>query len=390
MQSANIPADDIRRSLGEVFDKNFRERGELGASVSVWSGGEEVVSVARGHENREQTRDWTADTLVPVWSATKGPAALACLLALDSARLSLETPVCEVWPEFAATGKEGITFEQVLSHQAGLFAIDHEVSILDYAAVTAALAAQAPAAPSGSGSAYHARTFGFLVDEIVRRITGADSLGAYFHERIGAPVQLDFWIGLPPEQFPRVAMIYSGRLRSDAMQDPFLRAVGTRGSATYRAFRSPAGLNSVQDMNLATTWVMGLPGLGGVGSARGLAKFYSILATGGIWQGSRIVPVWCIEACSKTVVQGSDEVLCAEIAFAAGVMRDPVDATGAKKRSFFGGSKDAFGHPGAGGSLAFADPERGLSFAYVMNQMETGALPGPKTLDLVSALDGLL
>ena len=385
----SVPADDIRRALCEVFDRNFRERDELGASVSVWSGGEEVVSVSRGHENRERSREWKAETLVPVWSATKGPAALACLLALDEVRLPLDCPVGEVWPRFAIAGKARITFEQVLSHQAGLFALDREVSILDHAAVIAALEDQPPAGAFASRSAYHARTFGFLLDEIVRRITGADSLGAYFHDRLGAPMQLEFWIGLPREQYPRVAMLYPGRFRPDSVQDPFLRALGTKGSATQRAFRSPAGLNSVQDMNRATTWAQGLPGLGGVGSARGLAKFYSMLAHGGKWQGSQLVPGWCIDAFSRTVIQGGDDVLCAEVAFGAGVMRDPVDATGAKNRSFFGRMARAFGHPGAGGSLAFADPERDLSFAYVMNQMETGALPGPRTLDLVSALDEL-
>ncbi len=388
MRSASLAMDDIRRALGEVFDRNFNERGELGAAVSVWSGGEEVVSIERGYVNREQSCQWGADTLVPVWSATKGPAALTCLLALDEAHLSLNCPVAEVWPEFSAAGKESITFEQVLSHQAGLFALEREVSMLNHAAVIAALESQSPEMPIASHPAYHARTFGFLLDEIVRRITGTDSLGVYFHKRIGAPMKLDFWIGLPPEHFSRVATLYPGRLGPDSAKDPFLRAMGTRGSPAQRAFRSPAGLNSVQDMNHFATWVMGLPGLGGVGSARGLGKFYSMLANEGKWQGSQIVPAWCIGAFSRTVVQGQDVVLCAETAFGAGMMRDPVDASGAKIRRYFGRSARAFGHPGAGGSLAFADPERGLSFAYVMNQMETGALPGLKTLDLVAALDG--
>ncbi|MCE9518567.1 MAG: beta-lactamase family protein [Verrucomicrobia bacterium] len=387
MRPAGIAIDKIQHALGEVFDRNFRERGELGAAVSVWVDGEEVVSLARGFENRELSREWKPDTLVPVWSATKGPAALACLLALDEAQLSLDCSVAEVWPEFSAAGKESVTFEQVLSHQAGLFALDQEVSILDHAAVIAALEAQASAGPPASLPAYHARTFGFLLDEIVRRITGMGSLGVYFHQRIGAPMKLDFWIGLPPEHFSRVAKLYPGRLGPDSANDPFLRAMGTKGSPTQRTFRSPAGLNSVQDMNQAETWAMGLPGLGGVGSARGLAKFYSMLANEGEWQGSQIVPTWCIDAFSKTVIQGQDDVLCAEIAFSAGMMRDPVDVTGAKSRRYFGRSARAFGHPGAGGSLAFADPEHGLSFAYVMNQMEIGALPGPRTLELVTALD---
>ncbi len=385
-----IRADDIRRALGGVFERNFLERGELGAAVSVWSGEEEVVSLSRGHENRERTRSWDAGTLVPVWSATKGPAALACLLALDEVRLPLDCPVAEVWPQFAAAGKSGITFSQVLSHRAGLWALDRAASILDYAAVIAALEAQPAAAAPGARPAYHARTFGFLLDELVRRTTGAPSLGAYFNRRIGGPMDLEFWIGLPPEQFPRVATLYPGRLPPDFPGDPFLRALGTAGSPTQRAFGSPAGLNSIREMNQSAVWALGLPGQGGVGSARGLAKFYAMLACGGRWQGSQLVPAWCLDAFGTTLIQGADEVLCTETAFAAGVMRDPVDATGAKTRRFFGRGARAFGHPGAGGSLAFADPERGLSFAYVMNQMETGALPGPKSLDLVAALNDLV
>src|SRR5207237_1157795 len=151
-----------------------------GASVSVWMGDEEIISLAGGHANRERTREWTDDTLVPVWSATKGPAAVACLMAIEETALPLECPVCEVWPNFAAGGKEQVTFAHVLTHTAGLCMLDQIVPILDYDAVVAALQQQAPVFPPGSRVAYHARTFGFLLDEIVQRITGAESLGHYF------------------------------------------------------------------------------------------------------------------------------------------------------------------------------------------------------------------
>ncbi|HEY2572872.1 MAG TPA: serine hydrolase domain-containing protein [Verrucomicrobiaceae bacterium] len=384
------PVDEIRRALSEVMDRNIRERGELGASVSVWCGGEEIVSLARGFENRERSRDWTAETLVPVWSATKGPASLACLLALDDAGLNLESRVADVWPRFSRAGKDAVTFGQLLSHTAGLFALDREVSILDYPGVIAALEDQFPEIVS-VGPAYHARTFGFLLDEIVRKISGADSLGAFFHGRLGAPLQLDFWIGLPSEQFSRVATLYPGRLEpAAAAADPFLRALGIRDTPTQRAFHSPTGLNSVREMNQSSTWSLGLPGFGGVGSATGLGKFYSILACNGIWQGAQVIPEWCLAAFSGTMIQGPDAVLCTETAFSAGMMRDPLDESGTKQRRFFGCTTESFGHPGAGGSLAWADPQRGLAFAYVMNQMETGALPGRRALELVAALDEFL
>jgi CubicO group peptidase (beta-lactamase class C family) len=383
------PGDPLQKSVFEAFEYNFRERGELGASVSVFVEGKEVLNLSDGHANRERTRPWTADTLVPVWSATKGPAAVACLCALDEATLPLDSPVCEVWPEFAAEEKKSVTFRHVLTHTAGLFALDQFTPIQDHRAVVAALERQAPIFPPGTRQGYHARTFGFLLDEIVRRVTAAPSLGIYFHERIASRMSLDFWIGLPPEQMSRVATIYPGKMRASAANDPFLRAFNTKGSATQRAFASPGGLNAVQDMNQPDTLARGYASMGGVGSARALAAFYAMLANGGSWQGQKVVSDSILQALETTLTQQEDAVLCAPVAFSAGMMRDPVDGFNKKIRRIFGSSKRAFGHAGAGGSLAFADPERRLSFAYVMNQMEVGALPGEKTLSLVEAVDAI-
>ncbi|MEI6536468.1 MAG: serine hydrolase domain-containing protein, partial [Verrucomicrobiaceae bacterium] len=168
-----------REKLAQVFAQNFRERGEIGASVSVWQGEEEIVSLAGGHMDRERSREWTGETLVPVWSATKGPATVACLLALDEAGLTIHDRVCDVWPCFATAGKERITFAQVLSHTAGLCALDKQVSILDFDAVVGALEEQEPNFPPGTCQAYHARTFGFIIDKIIRQLTDNQTLGIY-------------------------------------------------------------------------------------------------------------------------------------------------------------------------------------------------------------------
>lgn len=378
--------DVIADTMQTVFDRNFRERGEIGASVSLWEGEKEVVCLSGGHADREKTRAWTADTLVPVWSATKGPASVSCLLALEQAELTLENRVADVWPEFAQAGKAVVTFAQLLSHTGGLCALDEKVSTYDYPAVIRALERQAPIFPPGSQVAYHARTFGFLLEEIVRRITGKASLGEYFHERIGAPMNLNFWIGLPPEQFPRVAVLYPGKLSAGGLQDSFVQAMNTRGSLTQRVFASPAGLHSVQEMNNPEAWKLGLASMGGVGSARALAQFYAMLANGGVWQGQKLVSEAILGEFTRTLTQGDDPVVCTPMAFAAGMMRDPVDDDGEKVRRLFGSSMKAFGHPGAGGSLAFADPERGIGFAYVMNQMELGVLPTAKAVDVVGVL----
>lgn len=369
------------------FHDNFTQRGELGASVSIWRDGVEVLTLAHGWMTRERDREWTQDTLVPVWSATKGPAAVACLLALHEAGLSLDAPVCQAWPEFSGHGKEQITFAHVLSHRAGLPALDEKAPISDYHAVIRAIESQSPLFPPGETQAYHARTFGFLLDEVVRRITGAASLGRYFDHRLGRPLGLEFWIGLPQELVSRVATLYPGKINLGMGDQAFLKAFTTPGSLTQRTFASPTGLNAVQDFNRPETWAAGHPAMGGVGSARGLGRFYALLANGGKMNGIQIIPTWVMQALQTPLGQAEDAVLCVPTAFSAGMMMDPVDLdTGEKQRQLFGPGKGAFGHPGAGGSHAFADPDSGLAFAYVMNQMETGVLPGEKSLGLVRAL----
>lgn len=380
---------DRREAVERWFHENFTLRGELGASVSIWCDGQETLTLAHGHTSRDRTKPWTTDTLVPVWSATKGPAAVACLMALHEAQLPLTAPVAEVWPEFFLAGKEAITFADLLSHRAGLCAMKQRVPIFDYEAVIEALEKQAPLWPGESRQAYHARTFGFLLDEIVRRITGLDSLGHYFDEVLGVPLDLDFWIGLPAEQHGRVATLYPGKMNLTAGDQAFMKAFGTPGSITAQTFASPVGLSAVQDFNQPHTWTQGFASMGGVGSARALAKFYSVFANGGKWQGAQIIPTWVQRALTTPLTESLDEVLCVPAAFSAGMMMDPIDPeTNRKVREMFGPSECAFGHPGAGGSLAFADPDTGISFAYVMNQMEVGVLPGEKALGLVRAVFG--
>ena len=366
------------------FEENFTSRGEVGAAVSIWQHGREILSLQGGTLQTDGSSAWKIDTLVPVWSATKGPAAVSCLLALHEAEIALHEPVASIWPEFSTAGKGAITFAQLLSHRAGLCALDQRASVLDHAEVVRAIEAQAPLWQPGTQQAYHARTFGFLLDEVVRRITGASSLGQYFRSRIGDPMDLDFWIGLPTEHHHRVATLYPGKFRPGAGEPAFLKAFSTPGSITQRTFASPAGLHAISDLNRPESWLLGNASLGGVGSARGLGMFYAMLAAGGVWSGRQIVPQEVVAVLQQPLSQAEDAVLCLPIAFSAGMMMDPV--SDGKLRSHYGPSLRAFGHPGAGGSLAFADPEHGLAFAYVMNQMELGVLPGPKSLGMVERL----
>jgi CubicO group peptidase (beta-lactamase class C family) len=384
------PAPHALADVTAWFEENFHTRGELGASVSLWQNGVEILNLSHGYMDRSHERVWNADTLAPVWSATKGPAAVCCLMALNEAHLPLDCPVSEVWPEFVGGGKAEMTFAHLLSHTAGLCALDERVSIFDYEAVIDALEEQTPLWEPGTKQGYHARTFGFLMDEIVRRITGLESLGDYFRKTIGSPLGLDFWIGLPIAQHGRVACIYPGKISLAGGDQPFLKAFSSSGTLTQRTFTSPMGLNAVSDFNQPETWKAGYASMGGVGSARGLGQFYAMLANGGVWQGHEIVPASVCAMLSQPLSQQEDRVLFTPIAFSAGVMQDPVhqdpEQLPGKLRQHFGPSLRAFGHPGAGGCLAFADPENGLSFAYVMNQMEVGALPGPKSIGLIERL----
>lgn len=372
------------------FEESFRTRWEMGASVSIWHHGREVLSLANGHCDRARTRAWTADTLVPVWSATKGPAAVCCMLALEEAGIPLDCPVAEVWPEFIGGGKAGVNFLHLLSHTAGLCALDQRAPIYNYDAVVESLERQRPLWEPGKRQGYHARTFGFLMDEIVRRLTEAESLGEYFREVFGSPMALDFWIGLPSAQWDRVSPVYPGKISIANGDQPFIKAFNTSGTLTQQTFTSPFGLNAVNDFNQSETWARGYASMGGVGSASGLAQFYSMLAQGGRWNGAQIVPEMLTRHFEQTLSQENDAVLLTPIAFSTGMMQDPInedpESDGGKLRQLYGPSKLAYGHPGAGGSLAFADPENGIAFAYVMNQMEVGALPGERVQGLVRAL----
>lgn len=362
----------------EVFEQNFRDRGELGASISVWRNGTEVLSRGHGWCEREQQRPWTTDTMVPVYSATKVPSAATLLMALESRGLNEETPVREVWPAFPVADAR---FWHLLSHQCGLAVLDQRASIMEHATVVAAIEAQVPAWSLGNGHGYHPRTFGALLDEPVRRLTGM-MLGGYWRERIAGPMKLDFWIGLPENEWPRVARLYPGKVGKDDLADAFYKQLTTSGTFTRRAFSSPRGLHAIHEMNEPSAWSAGLPALGGVGTASALAKFYQA-AIGAI--ESPLSPR-VRAALAQPVSSGFDRVLLRPTVFTCGAQMDPLDETGHKIRKIYGPSKQAFGHPGAGGSHGMTDPETGISFAYVMNQMDLSVMPGVKCVDMVDAL----
>ena len=369
-----------RERLAKSFEENFARFGELGAAISVWRHGEPLVEFHGGFRDSKREQPWTADTMVLFWSATKGLGSACLLHALQEHDIGLDRYVAEFWPEFAQAGKNKITLAQLASHQAGLSALDETTDVLDYAAVIATLEKQKPLWPPGTAHGYHARTFGFLIDEVTRRITG-ERIAQYWRQKFAEPLALDIWIGLPESEQHRVATIYAAKAGGEQTPAEFYRELATPGTLVRKTFTSPAGLHSIAAMNTAENRALSIVSFSGIGSASSLAKFYGMLANGGEMHGRRYFSSETIAQMKIPLVSGIDRILQIPTVFSAGFMKDAPES-----RRIFGPSPSAFGHPGAGGSNAFADPQNGISFAYVMNQMEQSLLPNEKSLRLIDAI----
>jgi len=377
----HLDAEKLRARLEPLFRENFDKRGELGAAVSVWQNGKPIVDLHGGFCDAGRIKPWKANTVVLVWSATKGIGSACVLHALQQQKIELSRAVADFWPEFAQTDKEKITLAQLLSHQAGLCALDQRVDVLDYDGVIRALEAQVPLWPLGTGHGYHARTFGFLLDELIRRITGK-TLSKYWEENFASPLELDFWIGLPEKENSRVATVYAAKSGKPPEPAQFYRDLLTPGTLARKTFTSPYGLNVISKMNDPQIRAQPNVSFGGIGSASAIAKFYSMLANGGELNGQTFFSQEAIAWMTTTLSDGIDRVFQIPTAFSVGFMKDSRDAARRMFRPFV----TSFGHPGAGGSHAFADPENKIAFAYVMNQMEQSVLPNEKSLRLVDAI----
>ncbi len=377
----HVDTEKFRSRLEPLFQENFERFGELGAAVSVWKDGKPIVDLYGGFRDGRREQSWTADTLVLVWSATKGIGSACVLHVLQQREIELDQRVAEFWPQFGEAGKDNITLAQLLSHQAGLCALERRVDILNFGAVVRALEMQKPLWSPGTAHGYHARTFGFLLDELVRRITGK-TLSDYWQENFAQPLGLDFWIGLPERENTRIATVYAAKGGKPPEPKQFYTDLGTPGTLARKTFTSPYGLHVISKMNDPAIRAQPIVSFGGIGSASSLAKFYSMLANGGALDGKKFFSEKTIAWMTTTLTDGIDRVFKVPTAFSAGFMKDSRHAA----RKMFGLGAPAFGHPGAGGSHAFCDPANGISFAYVMNQMEHSLLPNDKSLRLVDAI----
>ena len=393
--------EQLLQELKPLLEENLEKFGELGAAVSVWHDGKPIIDLHGGFRDAQREHPWTSDTLVLVWSATKGIGSACVLHALQEHKIDIDRRVAEFWPEFAQAGKDKITLGELLSHQAGLCALDQRVDVLDYDAVIQALAAQPSLWPLGTVHGYHARTFGFLLDELVRRIAGK-TLSHYWREVFAEPLGLDFWIGLPENENTRVATVYAAKSGKPSEPKQFYSDLVTPGTLARKTFTSPYGLHVISKMNDPHIRAQPIVSFGGIGSASALAKFYGMLANGGKLNGQTLFSQETIEWMTTTLADGVDRVFEIPTAFSAGFMKDSLQGAALSSPPsdngrignrpslitprLFGPSQTSFGHPGAGGSHAFADPENKIAFAYVMNQMEQSLLPTEKSLRLVDAI----
>jgi CubicO group peptidase (beta-lactamase class C family) len=345
----------VRAALAE----NLRSRGELGAAVSVTLDGRPVVELWAGWMDPERTRPWQRDTLVGVFSVGKAMATLCVLLLVDRGEIRLDDPVASYWPEFAANGKSAITVRTLLSHRAGLPAVRRTVSadtIYDWDQMVAVLAAEEPWWEPGSAHGYHVNTFGFLTGELVRRVSGA-SIGEFFRREVAGPLQADFHFGLAAREDARTADYVFGDESSE-----FTEGVEEHRGAEMdearrfllgRAYLNPPELSGIGTVNCRAWRAAEIPSANAHATAWGLTRIYGAL-------GDLLVPATLADAIAPHS-EGTDVVLGRPSRFGLGFQLT-------QRERPLGPNPRSFGHFGAGGSLCFADPDAGLTFAYVMNR----------------------
>jgi CubicO group peptidase (beta-lactamase class C family) len=364
------------KRLREVFAEGFRERDEIGAALAVTIDGQSVVDLWAGHADPARTRPWQRDTIANLYSTTKGMTALCAHRLVEQGRLDLDAPVASYWPEFAQARKQAIPVRWLLDHRAALIAISAPLppeALYDWDQVVEALAAQEPWWTPGEKHGYQPVTFGWLVGEVVRRVSGR-SLGTFFRDEIARPLGLEMHIGLAESDLGRVADITALPMPPEMMEamqeDPRAPLV--------LAFINPMGAGDHNDPRFRRAEV---PAINGHGNARALARVYGALARGGEIDGVRVLGPEAIERASEEQVSGHDALLDFPTRFGLGFMLSQLDVPEMR----FGGSK-AFGHPGAGGSIGFADPETRVGFGYVPNRLGEGMDLDPRAIALIEAL----
>ncbi len=352
-----------------VFEGHFRAGEEIGAGFALAQHGEILVDLYAGHSDLARTCAFDAQTLTPIFSCTKAIASLMIARLVDQGLIAYDQAVATIWPEFGAAGKAAITLEQVLSHQAGLCGLEGPFDPqlwYDPEAICARLAAMAPLWPPGGASGYHPITVGYLVGEVFRRLDGR-SLGTALRQDLSQPLGLDLWIGLPAHEHGRCAQMQRPKTlpKLGPMTEPRRLAFGT-------AWAAPSGRESPDWRS------MEIPSANGHATAPALARLMSVLACHGQLDGRTVLSDAMAKAVMRERISGNDLVLPRHVSWGAGLMRNDVT-------EIYGPGVNTVGHYGWGGSCVFADPDTGLSGAYVMNRQSAHLVGDPRAMALITA-----
>tara|TARA_R110000764_G_scaffold106789_3_gene192681 strand:+ start:9071 stop:10243 length:1173 start_codon:yes stop_codon:yes gene_type:complete len=370
----------------ELFAEQQQDEQARGAALCVTVGGDTVLDLWQGVTDKENQQVWEQDTLVNVFSCTKPLGAVALLQQVAAGRIELDAPLAEVWPEFAQAGKQSIALRQVLSHRSGLSAIAKALppeALFDWSTMSAALAEQAPWWEPGTAHGYAPVTYAWLLGEPLSRLTN-ESPGNYIQQHICAPLGMDFHVGVPDQDLARIAHV--SRLRNQSGDEgarKLFAAMGEPEGLTAKAFGNPVSM--MTSTNKREWQQAEILSANGTGNARSLARFWQLLAHGGELDGVKLLDSELVSLMQQEHSQGQDRTLLCPTRFGLGVMLEQ-DAPGGG----FGMGPQAFGHPGAGGSLGFCDPEAKVGFGYVTNTMGPYVLMDPRALALSQAVHDCL
>ncbi len=358
----------------DAFAANFTDRDEIGASVAVVLGGKPVVDLWAGWADLARTREWQADTLTNVWSTTKAMTSLCAHLLMERGELDPDAPVAKYWPQFAANGKGDMPVRWLMCHQSGLTGLAVPATLTDYydwEKITGLLAEQVPFFPPGTTSGYQAITFGYLVGEVIRRITG-QSVGSFFAVEIAGPLDADFHIGVPEPDLGRCSELQGVRPTQDE-QAALAQAYANATPAAMAALLNPS---LTGDEANADDWRMAeIPAANGHGTALALATIFGAVTDG----SERLISAKTMEAARTGNGLHTDLVLGFPLEFGLGWGISGDD-------HHFGPNPAAFGHDGFGGSAVGGDPEAGVAFAYVMNRMGMNLVDDPRKMAIIDGV----
>ena len=352
----------------DLFQELHTSGKEKGSSYAVYKDGEAIIDIWSGYSDADETKPWERNNLATVWSTTKGVAAITCALAVERGLLDYSEKVSYYWPEFSVNGKEDITVEMLLSHQAGICGAqtDEINDYYDQELMASKLANMKPIWEPGTASGYHSMTFGWLTTELIKRVTGK-TLGVYFREEIGNDRDIDFYIGLPESEENRVAEMIPFSKEDNNQNE------NAEPNDAQKA--SGSGPNLLKPQNTRAWRAAEIPSANGQGSAYGLAKLYSLIVPSD--PSLKILKDSTVDAMTRSRIEGRDMVLGVVTRWGAGFIMN-------KHKVIYGPVEESFGHSGFGGSCAFGDPKNKLGISYVMNKMKNNAAGDGRSIALIN------